>query len=117
MFITSNSLRNNWMVSPKNIFGNTTAVANTLAPYYKRNDSELWILYNDQPPNRSHRTSKGHTKGVVGASVIEGFWMIHSVPQFPPSSDKYSYAANGVTNGQIFLCISLSPKNLNNLGN
>ena len=41
-------------------------------------------MYNDQPPNEPARLTNGHTKGAIITDENEGFWLIHSVPNFPP---------------------------------
>lgn len=40
-------------------------------------------MYNDQPPNRAGNAKYGHTKGVVYTDAKKGFWLIHSVPNYP----------------------------------
>ncbi len=53
----------------------------------------------------------GHTKGVVVFGEKQGFWLVHSVPKYPPAPDGdskgYSYPPTGQKNGQSFLCVSL----------
>lgn len=44
----------------------------------------FWILYNDDPPNKFPKWKYGHTKGAVIANMQQGFWLIHSVPNYPP---------------------------------
>lgn len=60
----------------------------------------------------------GHTKGVAMGDNLSGFWLVHSVPHYPPeaSSNVYSYPKTGVIYGQSFLCITLLPKDLNTIG-
>lgn len=84
----------------------------------------MWSLYNDSPPNASYVWNFGHTKGIVMANSEQGFWLIHSVPNFPPVpksgiqtrplikenitiDGKYNYPESGTFYGQSFLCISL----------
>jgi len=44
----------------------------------------FWILYNDDPPNRPINGNYGHTKGAMMTNKQQGFWLIHSVPNYPP---------------------------------
>nr|CAD7588333.1 unnamed protein product [Timema genevievae] len=79
----------------------------------------LWILYNDQPPNGGVEIELGHTKGVVMSQSNGGFWLIHSVPHYPPSPNKsthYSYPHTGLHYGQSLMCISLDVKQLDTVG-
>lgn len=65
----------------------------------------------------------------------EGFWLVHSVPNFPPvpfggvtkgkhvlpkesepEEGKYGYPDSGLPNGQSFLCISVKNEEFNNIG-
>lgn len=88
--------------------------------------------------------TNGHTKGAVIVSETEGFWLIHSVPYFPPEPNSgeefrrrktnktadesenvtakvipkggYAYPSSGKVNGQSFLCISTNGANIDNIG-
>lgn len=88
------------------------AVGRSLRPLYRSNSSQLaFLLYNDQPPTSSFApdsSSRGHTKGVLLLDEEGGFWLIHSVPRFPPpaSSGAYSWPPNARTFGQTLLCVS-----------
>ena len=65
-------------------------------------------MYNDEIPNGPTSTSHGHTKGVLVLSELGGFWLIHSVPHYPPPPDeKYDYPDSAKRYGQSMLCISL----------
>lgn len=76
----------------------------------------MYILYNDEPPNRKSNSIKGHNKGVVLANTEGGFWLVHSVPHFPPIGADYTYPRSGTVYGQSFLCISLDLPNLDKVG-
>lgn len=84
-------------------------VVNTLSPLYDvENDVELVFMFNDEKPNGSTSTTTGHAKGVLTFNDTAGYWLMHSVPKFPPTpSDGYSYASNGYTYGQSFICVTI----------
>ncbi|XP_011871792.1 PREDICTED: plancitoxin-1 [Vollenhovia emeryi] len=131
LYMTSNTVDKGWQLSTKQISAKNSIPGNTLAPLY--NDSEasktFWFLYNDDPPNRDTSGKNGHSKGAMVVNKQQGFWLIHSVPKFPPlpnsgnetrrghvednsipgnqDRSEYDYPSNGVNYGQSFLCISL----------
>lgn len=76
------------------------------------------MFYNDQPPDGNVSFTGGHTKGVVYAGETGGFWLIHSVPHYPPlpKLSEYSYPKTGLKNGQSYLCVSLHPDQLDLVG-
>lgn len=82
------------------------------------NVQELWLVYNDQGTNILDGSfgSFGHAKGVVAANKDGGFWLVHSVPHFPPVENEYSYPKTGLRNGQSMLCISILKDQLDILG-
>lgn len=92
----------------------------TLSLIYDKSQSfdYLVAMYNDEPTNAHVDNVRGHTKGVVVANDISGFWMIHSVPKFPPALDQgsYDYPHTGTNYGQSFLCISFTGDQLSNVG-
>ena len=86
----------------------TSPLGLTLHPLYA-GSAELSFMYNDETPDNKTSSSYGHTKGVIAANGTEGFWLIHSVPSFPPEPDDgYSYPSSGLRYAQSFLCLSLS---------
>uniref|UniRef100_A0A914RU99 Deoxyribonuclease II n=1 Tax=Parascaris equorum TaxID=6256 RepID=A0A914RU99_PAREQ len=74
------------------------------------------MLYNDEHPEIDKTDShRGHAKGVAVFNRDSGFWLIHSVPNFP-SIRHYAYPPSGYRNGQSFLCITLKSGSLSALG-
>uniref|UniRef100_A0A158Q7L7 Deoxyribonuclease II n=1 Tax=Elaeophora elaphi TaxID=1147741 RepID=A0A158Q7L7_9BILA len=85
------------------------AVAVTLKQYYERKTKEVfYYFYSDQNPGEEKKShgNRAHAKGVAVFGGNSGFWLIHSVPKFPPIK-HYSYPQNGETYGQSFLCVTL----------
>ncbi|XP_054271236.1 plancitoxin-1-like [Macrosteles quadrilineatus] len=112
-----------WILSQKSINDSTSVPGLTLSFFYDASSSNvskdtLFVLYNDQPPNGETTLTGGHTKGVVVAGKSGGFWLVHSVPHYPPPPDTaaYSYPHTGLRNGQSFLCITLKPQQLETVG-
>ncbi|CAJ0925664.1 unnamed protein product, partial [Mesorhabditis belari] len=73
------------------------------------------FLYNDDSPLKESDGNRGHAKGVLNFDRSTGFWMIHSVPNYPPLH-SYSYPKTATKYGQSFLCITVSTENLNAIG-
>uniref|UniRef100_T1HVY3 Uncharacterized protein n=2 Tax=Rhodnius prolixus TaxID=13249 RepID=T1HVY3_RHOPR len=109
LYITSETLKKGWIMSNQSIHSQQSLVAKTLKPLYRNQDKELWLVYNDQGTNILDGSfgSFGHAKGVVAANKDGGFWLVHSVPHFPPVENEYSYPKTGLRNGQSMLCISI----------
>ncbi|XP_011312558.1 plancitoxin-1 [Fopius arisanus] len=138
LYITSKSVGGGWKLSAESIGSPKSIPGRTLAPLYDNNvaKQKAWILYNDHPPDRTAGGAKyGHTKGVVMGDNTDGFWLVHSVPRYPPvpttgsagkcpysigdlckkffsmlapTKPEYSYPSTGQNNGQSFLCISVN---------
>merc|ERR1711988_706495 len=97
----------------------TNAVARTLAQMYDLDtSSSAWLMYNDETPVNKKYDDYGHTKGDVAFDGSQGFWLIHSVPRFPPytSSGSYSYPSDEVEYGQSFLCMTFATETFNSIG-
>jgi len=94
----------------------TSPLGRTLLPVY-HDSPELSFMYNDETPDGKTSGSYGHTKGVISYKNKEGFWLIHSVPAFPPAPpNEYGYSTKANIYGQSFLCTSLNAANLNKVG-
>ncbi|XP_008934253.1 PREDICTED: deoxyribonuclease-2-beta [Merops nubicus] len=76
--------------------------------YEPENNSIAYAMYNDEvPESYSDGWKRGHTKGFLLLDKSQGFWVIHSVPLFPPiPEDGYGYPATGESYGQTAICIT-----------
>ncbi|ETN58020.1 deoxyribonuclease ii [Anopheles darlingi] len=98
-----------WLVPQYDINHPESVAGRTIAPVLASNSTLLTILYNDEPTNGPTDMERGHTKGVFSTDGKTGFWLIHSVPKFPPEiGTEYSYPHTGQLYGQSFLCITLN---------
>lgn len=117
-FITPSSM-DQWTLSKHLINESSSMAARTLSLAYGQSGSEnnLVMMYNDEPPQGTADETRGHTKGVVVANDVNGFWLIHSVPKYPPSTeDAYDYPKSGTIYGQSFLCLSLTGDQMAKVG-
>ncbi|EPB80623.1 deoxyribonuclease-2 domain protein [Ancylostoma ceylanicum] len=105
----------NWTLSPLPIDNDAAGVGATLREFYKHDQRHFSFAYNDDSPSGSVDSYRGHSKGVVLFDDETGFWIIHSVPNFP-SIGSYSYPATGMKFGQTFLCLTLSSQSLGDVG-
>ncbi|XP_044110031.1 LOW QUALITY PROTEIN: deoxyribonuclease-2-alpha [Neovison vison] len=100
-----------WRDGAGSINSSAGAVGRSLLPLYRNASQLAFLLYNDQPPNSNRAqnwSSRGHTKGVLLLDQEGGFWLVHSVPHFPPPacSAAYSWPSSARTYGQTLLCVS-----------
>lgn len=112
-YITSNSQSSLWVDSSRNITKPDSIPGLTLTQMYENRET-LAILYNDQSPSESDDSSKGHSKGVIVSDGKQGFWIIHSIPRFPPelSTGKYGYPPTGAKYGQNYLCVTMKAEEI-----
>ncbi|XP_075689038.1 deoxyribonuclease-2-beta isoform X1 [Rhinoderma darwinii] len=99
-----------WQVSKFLINMTQGAMAHVLQQLYqsyKRNDT-AYMLYNDSPPViNSSFTKRGHSKGALLFDRYQGFWLVHSIPHFPPfPEDGFGYPSTGRRYGQGALCVT-----------
>ncbi len=78
---------------------NQDAAANTLSQLYGQGTSSMgWLIYNDEGSSGPTCGYCGHTKGVLGFDANGAFWLIHSVPLYPPAVNgggSYAYPDSG----------------------
>ena len=117
LYITSKTVTKDWTLSTKLMNDSSSSPGNTLSSsVFGENKDNLIVLYNDQPPDGAGLESRGHSKGVLVADGSKGFWIIHSIPHFPPNigaGAKYNYPNTGRVYGQSILCISLNTDQIN----
>ena len=142
LYYSSATTGNKFFLSDVSINDPSSFPGQTLKPIYDdpTRDSFTYAFYNDVHPDGTTDSLRGHTKGVVAFDDQTGFWMVHSVPGFPPAQysatvqrpkmirtieniwelptvspgwpDEYSYPESGKPLGQSFLCVTLPSSEL-----
>ena len=79
---------------------------------------QLNIFFRKKKKTGKEYNETGHTKGAIAFDNESGFWMVHSVPHYPPAAtDGYGYPHTGHKYGQMYLCITLnSTTTINDIG-
>lgn len=122
-YFVYNSATSSFELSP--YFLNQTsvgAIMETLAPLYDKsvNESIAMAFYNDDPPATNPSSSYAHAKGVLATDSSTGFWLVHSMPNWPFSPRGKDGGPNpGIlsddTYGQSFRCVSVTMSTINTI--
>eukprot|EP01119_Soliformovum_irregulare_P010290 TRINITY_DN2521_c0_g1_i1.p1 TRINITY_DN2521_c0_g1~~TRINITY_DN2521_c0_g1_i1.p1 ORF type:complete len:392 (-),score=62.14 TRINITY_DN2521_c0_g1_i1:220-1395(-) len=96
--------------SQKTLNGNPSALNYTLSQLFGPPDSFGYLMFNDQTPDGGDHESNAHQKGVIAFDQNEGFWLIHSTPNFPTpvAQGAFVYPGSAFVYGQSFLCMTLT---------
>lgn len=118
LFVTP-SVTSKWVLSKIYVNDSASIPGRTLDVAYQGTNKKenLVMMYNDEPPNGKTDGSRGHTKGVLVGNSLGGFWLIHSVPKYPPPlEESYDFPSTGSLYGQSFLCINMNQEQLAKVG-
>lgn len=111
-YLYMDALAPQWQLGKYLINMTQGALGQTLQQLYETYESKrnttAYAIYNDEIPESDSKGSKcGHTKGFLLLDKSQGFWVIHSVPLFPPiPEDGYGYPSTGESFGQTAICIT-----------
>lgn len=120
VYITSDSPKDAFKLSDRSFNDLKSMPGQTLSQAYfdSKKIDRLVIAYSDQPPNKKASSKKGHLKGVVVADKRSGFWLVHSVPQYPDlslgkfSSNFFYFITNYmISNNDFFPTFEIRKKN------
>lgn len=120
-YMTSSEHKKIWKLSDIKIDDKNSMIGRTVSQIYNDDDDLAVVLYNDEIliNGKLHsQQENGHTKGVVAADNKSGFWLIHSIPKFPPARNgtHYKYPTSARRYGQSVLCITADVENVNVIG-
>ncbi|KAK6741657.1 hypothetical protein RB195_009496 [Necator americanus] len=115
-FVYFDATQDDWKMSPEPIDSVTSAIGATVDQFYNvKKTSTFTIAYNDDSPKAGAESGRGHSKGLAVFDYEVGFWLVHSVPRFPPIN-KYSFPRSGEKFAQSFLCLTLGVDMLEDVG-
>jgi len=119
-YLYADSTSTNLQISSKqlDVDGTSTAPGATLNQIYTANTGTTgWLMYDDETPNGNSYSSYGHTKGDVCFDTKQGFWLVHSVPRWPPvPPSPYEFPSDEKTYGQSMLCQTYATSQFNLIG-
>ncbi|NP_001086671.1 deoxyribonuclease II, lysosomal L homeolog precursor [Xenopus laevis] len=119
-YMYQDSSSGGWVPGASLMNSTDSAVAQTVGQLYKAYGMKdvAYVLYNDAPPKiSSSGIDRGHTKGILLLDKTQGFWLVHSTPQFPPPANlSYNWPHNALHNGQSFLCVTYPYKQFGDIG-
>ncbi|XP_077491968.1 deoxyribonuclease-2-beta-like [Amblyomma americanum] len=111
-----------WILLSSDIYvSKLNPIRETLAPIFgKKPDPKVaYVAYNDQVPEPFNGTRGGHSKGVLMAGTDDSdgmVWLQHSVPRFVEDvTQGYAYTGSGRENGQLFLCLSMRMRSVEDI--
>ncbi|XP_036916864.1 deoxyribonuclease-2-beta isoform X1 [Sturnira hondurensis] len=111
-YLYLDSTTRSWKRSKQLMNTTESALGRTLEQLYEafasKNSNTAYLMYNDGVPKAGNYSRKyGHTKGLLLWNKVQGFWLIHSIPQFPPVPEEgYGYPPTGRRNGQTGICVT-----------
>ncbi|XP_004679584.1 PREDICTED: deoxyribonuclease-2-beta [Condylura cristata] len=111
-YLYLDSTTRSWRKSKQLINTSSSVLGRTLQQlheaYASKNNSTGYLIYNDGVPKSvNYSTKYGHTKGFLLWNRVQGFWLIHSIPGFPPIPEEgYDYPPTGRQNGQTGICVT-----------
>lgn len=110
-YLYLDSTMRTWSKSHHLINSSRSSLGRTLEQLYEAYNSKndtAYLIYNDAVPAPvNYSGNYGHTKGLLVWNRLQGFWLIHSVPKFPPVPEKgYEYPTSGRRYAQSGLCIT-----------
>ncbi|XP_020746946.1 deoxyribonuclease-2-beta isoform X2 [Odocoileus virginianus] len=111
-YLYLDSTTRSWSRSKQLMNATKSVLGRTLQQLYaasaSKNNSTAYLIYNDGVPKSVNYSRKyGHSKGVLLWNRVQGFWLIHSIPHFPPVPEEgYDYPPTGRRNGQTGICIT-----------
>jgi deoxyribonuclease-2 len=113
-FVYTSANDGSFALSPYNLSQSTQGcIMQTVQQIYNFNNETHPVdygAYNDAPPPPIAAASSvyAHSKGIIMTNATTGFWLIHSVPEWPNTIAQGPAPLPDFTYGQSFMCVTVT---------
>ncbi|KRZ07933.1 Deoxyribonuclease-2-alpha [Trichinella zimbabwensis] len=79
------------------------------------NPNAKFVAYNNKPPNAVGVQTNSNSKGILimdPTATDSAAWIIHTVPGFPKALQAYTFPAEEIAKGHLFLCFTIKEEQL-----
>ncbi|KRY47793.1 Deoxyribonuclease-2-alpha [Trichinella britovi] len=106
----------NWQQSPQSV-GNRdgNSFGKALEHVAEANGDAKFVAYNNKPPNAVGVQTNSNSKGILIMNPRpedSAAWIIHTVPGFPKALQPYTFPAEEIAKGHLFVCLTIKEEQL-----
>ncbi|KRX67411.1 Deoxyribonuclease-2-alpha [Trichinella sp. T9] len=107
----------NWQQSPTAITGaGGNSFGKALEHVAAVDPSAKFVAYNNKPPNAVGVQTNSNSKGILimhpDPPTDSAAWIIHTVPGFPKALQAYTFPAEEIAKGHLFVCLTIKEEQL-----
>ncbi|KRX34234.1 Cell death-related nuclease 6, partial [Trichinella murrelli] len=113
--ITATSV--NWQQSPQPVGNrNGNSFGKALEHVAVADPNAKFVAYNNKPPNAVGVQTNSNSKGILimdpTPATDSAAWIIHTVPGFPKALQAYTFPAEEIAKGHLFVCLTIKEEQL-----
>ncbi|KRY51609.1 PiggyBac transposable element-derived protein 3 [Trichinella britovi] len=113
--ITATSV--NWQQSPQPVGNrNGNSFGKALEHVAVADPNAKFVAYNNKPPNAVGVQTNSNSKGILimdpTPATDSAAWIIHTVPGFPKALQDYTFPAEEIAKGHLFVCLTIKEEQL-----
>ncbi|KRY57291.1 Plancitoxin-1, partial [Trichinella britovi] len=105
-----------WQQSPAQItVNNRHSFGKALEHVAVVDQSAKFVAYNNKPPNAVGVQTNSNSKGILimdPRADDSAAWIIHTVPGFPKALQAYTFPAEEIAKGHLFVCLTIKEEQL-----
>ncbi|KRZ81361.1 Deoxyribonuclease-2-alpha, partial [Trichinella sp. T8] len=105
-----------WETSPGQITANNgNSFGKALEHVAVADQNAKFVAYNNKPPNTVGVQTNSNSKGILIMDpdpTDSAAWIIHTVPGFPKALQAYTFPAEEIAKGHLFVCLTIKEEQL-----